>query len=490
MGAIGPVHPMITPADLWEQLNQQQSSQQWLLGSDHRLVDWFKLVGDRRHQLEQFACHSDQLLSDRPLVLIADADPLDFLAGFWAALLAGWHVALANPQWGAQEWQQVSQLICPQVVWGHPEQSNGSTLNLDRAEPAILVPTGGSSGQVKFVYHHWSSLVASVDGFCRHFKPAGGPVNGYCVLPVHHVSGLMQVLRAWVSGGQVIIAPFKQLEALPSQVYNSQDWPQDWYISLVPTQLERLMRAGKSAWLSQFQAVLLGGAPAWPALLDRAAAEQIPLCLSYGMTETAAMVTALRPQAFLQGDRSCGPALPHTTVHIMQNGQSLPAESIGQIAVSSKALADSLSGEIAQKTFYTDDLGYLSRDGRLHITGRASSKIISGGENIFPAEVEAALRSTGQVADVCVVGVPHPQWGEAVTAAYVPSDPSVSEGGLRQAIAQQLSPYKRPKHWISLPVLPRNLQGKINRQALLAQIVSLSSEPDLASAGDGGDPEY
>ncbi len=497
MGSIGAVHPMTTPAELWERLSrrglsQQWPDQQWLVGSDYRLLDWCKLVGDRRRQLEQFVWRSDQSLSVRPLVLIADADPLDFLAGFWAALLADWHVALANPQWGAQERQSVSRLIYPQVVWGQPpERCNEPTLlNLDCAEPAILVPTGGSSGQVKFAFHHWSSLVASVDGFCRYFKAAGGPINGYCVLPLHHVSGLMQVLRAWVSGGQVIIAPFKQLEALPPQLHWSQDWPQDWFISLVPTQLERLMRAGKSAWLSQFQAVLLGGAPAWPALLDRAAAQQIPLCLSYGMTETAAMVTALRPQAFLRGDRSCGPALPHASIHIVQNGQPLPAESIGQIAVSSKALADSPPGEIARKTFYTDDLGYLSLDGRLHITGRASSKIISGGENIFPAEVEAALRSTGQVVDVCVVGLPHPQWGEAVTAAYVPADPSVSEGSLRQAIAQQLSPYKRPKHWISLPVLPRNLQGKINRRALLAQIATLSSEPDLALAGDGDAPEY
>lgn len=488
MGAIGPVHPMTTPAELWEQLSRQEGSQQWLVGSDCRLAGWFRLVGDRRRQLEQFVWRSDPSLSVRPLVLIADADPLDFLAGFWAALLAGWHVALANPQWGAQEWQSVSRLICPQIVWGQtPERSNESTLlNLDCAEPVILVPTGGSSGEVKFACHHWASLTASVDGFCRYFKAAGGPINGYCVLPVHHVSGLMQVLRAWVSGGQVIIVPFKQLEARPPQLH----WPQDWFISLVPTQLERLMRAGKSAWLSQFQAVFLGGAPAWPTLLDRAAAQQIPLGLSYGMTETAAMVTALRPQAFLRGDRSCGPALPHATIHIVQNGQPLPAESIGQIAVSSKALADSLIGEIAQKTFYTDDLGYLSLDGRLHITGRANSKIISGGENIFPSEVEAALRNTGQVVDVCVVGLPHPQWGEAVTAAYVPADQSVSEGSLRQAIAQRLSPYKRPKHWISLPVLPRNLQGKINRRALLAQIAILSSEPDLALAGDGDDPEY
>ncbi len=487
MAAIRPDRLTITPTALWPQLHSR-----WLAGleADRRLTIWAERVRDRRYQLDLFA--QQYSISARPLVLLADPDPLEFLAGFWAALLADWQVALANPQWGDREWASVSQLIHPQIIWGKaPALSTKPVLwsNLDsddppyRAEPAILIPTGGSSGQVRFARHRWSSLMASVDGFCRYFRPNGSPVNAYCVLPVYHVSGLMQVLRAWVSGGQVAIAPFKQLETLQPQVH----YPQSWFISLVPTQLERLMQAGKSTWLSQFQAVLLGGAPAWTNLLDRAAAQQIPLCLSYGMTETAAMVTALRPQAFLQGDRSGGPALPHATVQIMQNSQPLPPGKIGQIAVSSQALAELSPGEIAQQTFYTDDLGYLTPDGHLHITGRLSGKIISGGENVFPAEVESVLRGTGQVKDVCVIGLPHWQWGEAVTAAYVPIDASVSEDSLRQAIARQLSPYKQPKQWIPLPALPRNLQGKINRQALLAQIAPLSNSLGRLLADGGGD---
>ncbi len=489
MAAIRPDSLALTPTALWEQLQPH-----WLVGpdADGQQAVWEKRVCDRRHQLEQFAQQTP--ISDRPLVLLADADPLEFLAGFWAALLTGWQVALANPQWGAHEWTSTRQLIRPQMIWGKAaalstgsgiwENSDGDHPN--STEPAILIPTGGSGGQIKFARHRWSSLMASADGFCRYFRPDGDPVNVYCVLPVYHVSGLMQMLRAWVSGGQVAIAPFKQLEASQPQVHH----PQDWFISLVPTQLERLMQSGKSAWLSKFQAVLLGGAPAWTGLLDRAAAQQIPLCLSYGMTETAAMVTALRPQAFLQGDRSCGPALPHATVQIMQTGQPLPPGEIGQITVSSGALATPSSGGMAPETFTTDDLGYLSPDGHLHITGRVSGKIISGGENVFPAEVESVLRGTGQVKDVCVVGLPHLQWGEAVTAAYVPIDSEVSEGSLRQAIARQLSPYKQPKQWIPLKALPRNLQGKVNRQALLAQIAPLSSQADRPLAGDGGDCPY
>lgn len=462
---------------VWQGLNPQ-----WLAGDRPRTTAWIKQVSDRRRQLENCP-----LRSSRPLVLLAEADPDDFLAGFLAALLAGWDVAIANPHWGQQEWHSVRQLICPTVIWGEGvehtraglSESLGSTRPALKADAVILIPTGGSSGQVKFVRHHWQSLMASVDGFCRFFRPAGEPVNVYCVLPLYHVSGLMQVLRAWASGGKAVIAPFQPVVS-GSPVFADSGG----FISLVPTQLERLMQAGRDDWLRSFQAVLLGGAPAWPTLLNRAADRRIPLSLSYGMTETAAMVTALSPEDFLRGDRSSGRPLPHASIQIVRQIVRQPAElDLGQIVVRIEALADPV---------YTDDLGYFSADGRLHITGRASSKIISGGENIFPAEVEAALRSTGQVKDVCVVGCPHPEWGEAVTALYVPADQTVCPESLRQAllappesITPALSRYKLPKQWVRLSALPRNAQGKLNRLDLLA-LQPRSSQQGQGS-GDGDD---
>jgi O-succinylbenzoic acid--CoA ligase len=472
--------PLIESA-LWETLQRP-----WLVGYDWQ--QWTEKVIYRREQLaQQFkpAWASENLLEGRPLLLLAEPDPVDFLAGFLAALLAGWDVALANSQWGAQEWRSVARLIEPNIVWGAELTASEKTAAIvsNSAGPsAILIPTGGSAGEVKFVCHHWSSLMASVAGFCHCFGDA--PINTHCVLPLYHVSGLMQILRAWVSGGQVAIAPFKQLLEQLEAGQPLVKQPQDWFISLVPTQLERLMQTDQSMWLSQFRAVLLGGAPPWPALLDRAADRQIPLCLSYGMSETAAMVTALRPTAFLEGDRSSGEALPHASVQIVHNQQPLPAGEIGQIVVRSKAVAQGYYGTSSPAfepgIFYTDDLGYLSADGQLHITGRASDKIISGGENIFPAEVEAALRATGLVKDVCVLGWPDPQWGEAVIAVYVPAQANVGEADLKQALAQTdptpaLSRYKWPKYWIAIDALPRNAQGKLNRQNLLTRLATLSN---------------
>lgn len=499
---------------------------------------WVERVCDRRHSLEshlESCLERYETAQASPLVLIAESDPADCLAYFWAAVLAHWDVALANPHWGVQEWQSVGKQLQPTVVWGNsaersslsvtqeikPLNTQPNPKQSDRTRPKresmILIPTGGSSGQVKFVCHTWASLMASVNGFRQYFTPQGEPVNACCVLPVYHVSGLMQVLRAWLSNGQVAIpsegfaiAPFKQLAARLETPTLSGPF-QGWFISLVPTQLEQLLQANQGAWLSQFQAVLLGGAPPWPTLLARAAAQKIPLCLSYGMTETAAMVTALAPSDFLQGKVSSGRSLPHATLQIIKSNQHLlqplPLGEIGQIVVRSAAVAqryydgyansdgtgDSKSSAFSQHVFYTDDLGYLSADGHLHITGRASDKIISGGENIFPAEVEAAIRNTRQVQDVCVIGVPHPHWGEAVAAAYVPISPSVCAKSLQQALIAPvsdqptdqltdqpiavLSRYKHPKYWLPCKALPRNTQGKLNRQQLLAHLQQQQQQP-------------
>ena len=209
------------------------------------------------------------------------------------------------------------------------------------------------------------------------------------------------------------------------------------------------------------------------------------------------MVSAMGSQDFLQGECSSGYVMPHAEVHIEhpeQAGQQLPAGEVGQVVVRSGAIAHNYHAapspqfstspqsnpqsnpQPSSRTFYTDDLGYLDTQGQLHITGRASRKIISGGENIFPEEIEAQLHSTQQILDVCVLGLPHPDWGEAVTAIYVPASQQVTPTSLKLALINpsgpELSRYKIPRQWLALPKLPRNAQGKVNRSALRQQAMS------------------
>ncbi|MGB3789571.1 MAG: AMP-binding protein [Phormidesmis sp.] len=490
MAAIG-----MTPEAVWGGLRQD-----WCvgLGNGKREVEsqywresreggeaWFELVVSRREQLETYASKQDGGSAAGLIVLVADAEPMEFLAGFWAGILAGWTVALGNPNWATSDWQSTYQLINPNIIWGNspPSPVTERSRSPIPLSPSILIPTSGTSGQPKFTRHTWTTLTAAVSGFCRHFQPDNTPVNTYCVLPLYHVSGLMQALRTWLTNGQISILPFKNLLSPP---YPFPLLPPHTYLSLVPTQLSRLLTARKAPWLKQFHAILLGGAPPWPALLDQAARHQIPICLSYGMTETGAMVAAMRSQDFSQGHRSrnlsSGRPMPHAKIQIEDRGKRLPSGKIGQIVVTSSAIAhgyyNAPSPSFEGRAFYTDDLGYLDDLGQLHVTGRASDKIISGGENIFPTEVEAALRSSSQVLNVCVVGLPDADWGEVVAAAYIPAYRVVSADSLRAALDEggQLSRYKYPKRWFPLENLPENAQGKVNRLALRALLDQLSSQ--------------
>jgi O-succinylbenzoic acid--CoA ligase len=119
-----------------------------------------------------------------------------------------------------------------------------------------------------------------------------------------------------------------------------------------------------------------------------------------------------------------------------------------------------------QQYFQPDDLGFIDEQGYLNVVGRSSNKIITGGENVFPAEVEAAIQSTQLVSDVCVTGVPDSYWGQVVIATYVPRNEAGSPELLAIAIKDKLSRYKQPKYWMKVASLPRNHQGKMNYEQL------------------------
>ncbi|MEO0350386.1 MAG: AMP-binding protein [Cyanobacteria bacterium P01_A01_bin.15] len=417
------------------------------------------------------------------VVLLNTPEPAEFLAYLWAGLLANAAIVLANPSWGKREWQQVAQQLSPDRVLGE-----APPVSFDPCKPKpfpgqILIATGGTSGNIKFVIHTWATLTAAAQGFLTHFDQR--PANSYCVLPLYHVSGLMQAIRVWLSNGRLITQPFKQLNA--GQRLLTPDLT--WFISLVPTQLQRLIQTPAAvAWLAQFRAILLGGAPAWPDLLAQAA--QLPIALTYGMSETAAQVATLLPKDFQQGVRSSGAALPHVRLAVHQPGstQPTPTGTVGQIALRTPALGLGYWPDttvLAHQTwFYPDDLGYLDRQGHLYVVGRRSQKIITGGENVFPREVEAALLATGLVRDVCVMGVPDRVWGETVAALYV-ADQSVAPPQLRAALTGKLSAYKHPKRWRSVEHIPRNAQGKVSRPQVRAWL-SESTELARGSTDDAG----
>ncbi len=377
----------------------------------------------------------------REATVIEEADPRRFMTALAAAVAQGGVVLLAGDSWGENERRQLAAL----------EQMEPVTPATAAGKGWLCIPTGGTGGQLKFARHDEETVSAAVRGFCTHFKLT--QVNAAGFLPLHHVSGLMAWMRCALTGGEYRPLDWKAVERgeLPSLPAK----PHGWMISLVPTQLERLLRnAAAVEWLGKFRLVLLGGGPAWPGLLDQAATRRLPLSLSYGMTESAAMVTALRPEEFLAGARNCGPVLPHATLKIGDEGV---------ITIGGESLFRGYYPQWRDKwDFATGDLGRLDARGHLQVLGRRDAVIITGGEKVDPAEVETVLHGSGELPEVVVLGVPDAEWGQVVVAAY-PESAQPKLDKITEAVSRLLAPAKRPKRFVALASWPANAQGKVNR---------------------------
>ena len=447
----------------------------------------YQLIQDRLAEISAITVNQSQ----SSVVFIVEQNPLNFITVFLAGVIAEVNLFLCDPTWKQQEWQQVLKLVTPDLVYADPttqdlivkvrstvknqvdNQSNlpGSSL--------IMIPTGGTSGKIRFAMHSWDTLTASVTGFKDYFTCQ--QINSFCTLPLYHVSGLMQFMRSFITQGNLVICSYKIVKT--KQITLNK---QEYFISLVPTQLKFLIEYIPD-WLTQFKTVLLGGAPAARSLLDTAREYNIAIALTYGMTETASGIVTLKPQDFLAGNNSSGRILPHAEVTIVAvlpdnkvseevevkqiQRQTKPINNkTGLIKISSGSLCLGYYPQSFNPTqpFVTDDVGYFDNQGYLHLVGRNSQKIITGGKNVFPIEVEGVIYSTKLVKDVCVVGIPDHKWGEAVTAIYVPLKSDHNLSLIKQKIKAQLANYKLPKNWIEVENIPRNNRGKINYQKLKA----------------------
>lgn len=367
----------------------------------------------------------------------------------------GGYVFLRDPRWGEAERAQVVALRA-EIEDRQAEVDAGW----------LCIPTGGSSGAIKFARHDERTLGAAARGFLAHFGFTR--VNAVDVLPPWHVSGLMARVRSQLSGGTHVAWDWRRLEAGERPELGRGDW----VLSLVPTQLQRLLESSAAVdWLRRFRVIFLGGGPVWTELADAAAAARLPVSLSYGMTETAAMVAALTPEEFLAGQRSSGRALPHARISLTTEGLiSIEGESVfrGYFPSGSES-----------RRFVTEDLGMIEAGGFLRVLGRRDAVIISGGEKVQPAEVEAALRATGEFGDVAVIGVPDPAWGERVVVCFPTETRRPDVERVRASLRETLAAYKRPKDYVAIAEWPRNAQGKLNRAALRRTVVA-------ALGGDAG----
>ena len=346
----------------------------------------------------------------------------------------------------------------------------GGAVDLDA--PLAIVFTSGTAGQPKGAVLTAANLFNSA--LASAYRIGVLPDDRWlCTLPLYHVGGLSILLRSCLYGTTVELHPRFDLAAVNAALIERPIT----LISLVPTMLQRLLDKGDPVrWSRVLRLILLGGAAATPELLARCAALDLPVATTYGLTEAASQVATAIPAEVRRKLGSVGKPLLFTAVRILdERGQPVPAGTPGEVVVSGPTVMQGYDGEpdattrtLREGWLHTGDIGYLDEEGDLWLLQRRSDLIVSGGENVYPAEVEAVLRTHPAVAEGCVVGLPDPTWGQQVAAAVVlRAGAAVDEADLIAHCRAQLAGYKLPRRIVFVAALPQTASGKIERKRVL-----------------------
>jgi O-succinylbenzoic acid--CoA ligase len=345
--------------------------------------------------------------------------------------------------------------------------STGDPLGVtwSREEEAVVMFTSGTTGKAKGVTLTLGNLVASATASA--FRLGVSPDDRWlCCLPAYHMGGLAPILRTALYGTTLVVQPsFDATET--AEVIESAGVTG---VSLVPTMLYRLLEGG---WEppEHLDTVLLGGAPARPALLERALRRDVPVYPTYGMTETASQMTTATPEQARGCPETVGRPLVFTDVTVVDDGGA-PVESgeTGEIVVDGPTVTpgylddERTAAAFGEEGLSTGDIGTWDENGLLRVLGRADDSIVTGGETVHPAEVATALRSHEGVDDAAVVGVPDEEWGERVAAVVVSE--SLTAADVRADARTRLASYEVPKTVEFAAEIPRTASGTVDREAV------------------------
>jgi malonyl-CoA/methylmalonyl-CoA synthetase len=318
-------------------------------------------------------------------------------------------------------------------------------------DDALIVYTSGTTGKPKGAVHTHASLLAGTAALLTAWDWAPEDRLVLC-LPLFHVHGLCAGLFGTLAAGAsaVVFDRFDEGAVLGAA-------PSGTMFFGVPTMYHRLAATGEATALARLRLCVSGSAPLAPDLWHRLAADGVVVLERYGMTET--LLTLSNPLAGERRPGSVGLPLPGVEAAVDDADDS----GIGELLVRGAPLCRGYWGRndvVSGDWFATGDLVSVARDGYVTIRGRRTELIITGGHNVYPAEVEAVLSRHPGVIEVAVVGAPSAEWGESVVA-YVVGDPDLDS--LHELAAAELAPFKCPRQVRLIDALPRNALGKVVR---------------------------
>lgn len=416
----------------------------------------------------QKALHMLQSIENKSLIALEALPPMDF----WSYLIAGLQtqkaIALLPDGLTLERYNAYIEHLNPNLIIkksGCSEKRHDIQNSLP-LESTLLISTGGSGGKIKFAYHSWGTLSAAAWTLAEHLhrnesslsstKPLL-PLHSFTSLPLYHISGLMPGIRAAVTQGSVQYLPGKNLlQSLQEGKAN------DRWVSLVPTQLAQVLDDPiATEKLKYAKGIFLGGARASQELLLKAYAADLPICLSYGMTETAGMVTLSSAQNFRQKEFHLGKPLPGVSLANTPHGLKVQAKSLF------KGYFPNMP--IDSEYFFAQDEASWDDHHNLLSIERKDRFIISGGLKIDPRWIESLILQAHDIQEAFVFGEPNEYWGERVIACIAPKNfEHFNLDDFVKKSKYNLESRYHPKAWIVVKQLPKLSNGKMDLATLKA----------------------
>ena len=381
--------------------------------------------------------------------------------------------SIDEPQWAAvKSFKDVAPAAIDPVEW-------------QREEPQLIVFTSGSTGAPKPVVLTMGNLLASA--IASAFRLGVDPADRWLLtLSLYHVGGIAPIFRSTLYGTAIVV----RSDFDPGQAADDLDRYDVTVVSLVPTMLKSMLdRRGTLS--DSLRVVLLGGAPADDALIQRCENYSVPVHPTYGMTETASQVATARPTDAFNRPGTVGRPLLWIDVTVLGDDDEpvAPGES-GELVVSGPTVTPGYDGESGEAFcpygLRTGDVGYQTEDGSLFVVNRIDDRITSGGETIDPGAIVAVLTDHEAIEAAAVVGVPDEQWGERVTALVVSTDDDLSVEAVDGHCREHLAGFKCPKTIVFVDELPRTASGSVDRPAAREAVTTAIEDASIATNADTG----
>jgi O-succinylbenzoic acid--CoA ligase len=343
-----------------------------------------------------------------------------------------------------------------------------SKFNIDN--PALILFTSGSSGKPKAVLHTFNSLFESVIATDSFSELAPSDI-WLASLPFYHIGGFMILVRSLLIGSKVAFPDSLKYEEIKTSIEQFNPT----HISLVPTTLLRLLADNVSP-NSLLKIAYLGGGPSESKLCIEAFGKGWNIVKVFGSTETCSMTTALHPDELNNKAESAGKPIGNNQIKIVdESGRQLRAKQSGEIAVFSRALFKEYyrepsltNNKLKEGWYYTGDFGWIDEEGFLYPESRREDLIVTGGENVSSAEIEAAIKSNPLIEDVYVFGIEDSHWGQTVAAVIKTQlNCSISKDELKNYLKDKIAGYKIPKEFYFVDSIPKNEMGKVVRNKIM-----------------------